>query len=341
MRIFNIPIEPLEERYSTQWIKWFAGEFDKQEIDYTTILPTFRLTSKIETGSFLDVYGTNHFKTLQMAALIEILYRERCYKTRDWIFFHDLWYPGIESLAYIRNGADKHFKIAGCLHAGTWDVHDFLYQKGMMDWGGYFEEAVLTLTDIIFVATEYHKNLICDKHGQRWHRKIHVTGFPIYPETFVQEGEKDERLVVFPHRLDAEKDWQAFLSLAIAMEDEKYKFVMTKRACNTKEEYYKLLSKATFALSFAWQETWGIAMQEALFSGCIPLMPNRLSYMEMYPQELLYKDPIKLERRLRQYLWNTPSLATAKFEAEKARKHLRQLGKNAIPKMIQLMKEHT
>ena len=59
--------------------------------------------------------------------------------------------------------------------------------------------------------------------------------------------------------------------------------------CNTKREYYELLGRARVAISSALQETWGIAMLEALFSGCVPLVPDRLSYHEMYPIHFRYR----------------------------------------------------
>ena len=50
----------------------------------------------------------------------------------------------------------------------------------------------------------------------------------------------------------------------------------------TKEQYHNLLGTAKFALSFAEQETLGISMYEAACAGAVPIVPNRLSYIEMY-----------------------------------------------------------
>ena len=40
----------------------------------------------------------------------------------------------------------------------------------------------------------------------------------------------------------------------------------------------------------ALQETWGIAMIESVLSGCIPIVPDRLSYSELYPALFKYPD---------------------------------------------------
>ena len=61
MKIINVPIEPLEQRYSADWIRWFDREFTEAGIEFTTVIPE-PLTDKIVRGSFLDVAGTNYFK---------------------------------------------------------------------------------------------------------------------------------------------------------------------------------------------------------------------------------------------------------------------------------------
>lgn len=43
-----------------------------------------------------------------------------------------------------------------------------------------------------------------------------------------------------------------------------------------------MLQRARFAISFADQETLGISMYEAACAGACPIVPNRLSYTEMY-----------------------------------------------------------
>jgi glycosyltransferase involved in cell wall biosynthesis len=70
-----------------------------------------------------------------------------------------------------------------------------------------------------------------------------------------------------------------------------------------RDDYVALLAEATVALSTARQEFFGIAMVEAAASGALPLMPARLSYPEVFPQELhgdvLYEDVDALQAMLR------------------------------------------
>jgi glycosyltransferase involved in cell wall biosynthesis len=69
-----------------------------------------------------------------------------------------------------------------------------------------------------------------------------------------------------------------------------------------REAYRKLLLRGDVAVSTARQENFGIAVVEAMRSGCLPLLPNRLSYPELLPPEArdfcLYDEPAELVERL-------------------------------------------
>lgn len=286
MILLNVPIEPIEMRYSVQWAKWFAQAFDAAEIVRVDI-PGVETSGKINAGSFLDVVETNVFKAAQLTQILVAIQRwAENWKenTRLVIFFHDLWFPGLEAVAYVREGLGiprDRLKICGCLHAGSYDEHDFLHKTGMTLWAKHIENGWFqSVVDEIFVATEFHKQLVALKREVP-PNKIHVTGFPICP-SFVDTSIEKENIILFPHRLDAEKRPDLFDAIA-KTKVSGWQFIKTKEAAQDKAEYYNLLNRAKIAMSFAEQETWGIAMQEAVLCGCVPLVPNRLSYTEMYP----------------------------------------------------------
>jgi len=56
----------------------------------------------------------------------------------------------------------------------------------------------------------------------------------------------------------------------------------------TKDEYHKLLSEAKIVFSANLQETLGISCYEGALLGAIPMVPNRLSYCEMYMYHFKY-----------------------------------------------------
>ena len=100
--LINVPIESLSERYSLQWNSWFPMEFVKHNFDFVTVEGK-RLQHNISVGSFLDVVDTNYYKAIQLAELCSMIHRNEI-KDGDIIFFHDLWFPGIEMLQYISQG---------------------------------------------------------------------------------------------------------------------------------------------------------------------------------------------------------------------------------------------
>jgi len=284
MKILNIPIEPLEERYSVQWDRWSKEEFAAANLDFTTIYGGESLSGKINRGSFLDVIETNSYKTEQLQYIINFLSN---YDDKEplVLFFHDLWFPGLANIAYIRDGLMlKNLYITGCLHAGSYDAYDFLNKQQMTPWAHSLENSMFEIVDQIYVATNYHKELICSKRTVD-KDKIHVTGFPLYPD-FVPITLTKQNIIVFPHRLDSEKQPELFTTMC--REVGRWNWLKSKEYASNKEEYYELLNLSKIAVSFALQETWGIAMQEAVLCGCIPLCPNRLSYPELYEEEFLF-----------------------------------------------------
>ncbi|MBT8373885.1 MAG: DUF3524 domain-containing protein [Deltaproteobacteria bacterium] len=61
----------------------------------------------------------------------------------------------------------------------------------------------------------------------------------------------------------------------------------------SRQEYEKWLKRGAIVISTAMQENFGMSVIEAIIMGCIPLLPNRLSYPEILPKEFqeyfLYK----------------------------------------------------
>lgn len=290
-----LPIEPFEERYSSQWIHYFKRFVETRNIPHIFVSAN-PVTDKIEQGEFLDIYGTNLYKMRQLQIVIEGL-RSGTIPHNANILLLDGWFPGIETLFYIRDALSLGIKIYGCLHAGTWDDWDFLTQKGMASWAKRMEKSWISHCTKSFVATDFHKELINDTRSKKKEAdKVVVTGFPFYWEDDPiwyhknVSWESKENICVFPHRLAVEKNvpaWKEFVDM-VKRKVPHWQFLCTKLECKTKEEYYQLLAKSKIAVSTAYQETWGIAMQEAVYSGCIPLVPDRLSYREMYPADFRY-----------------------------------------------------
>lgn len=338
MKILNIPIEPLEERYSIQWDTWFKDAFEQTKFETITIYGD-NATGKIVSGSFLDVVNTNEYKTSQLLKILEYL---KGYDGKEplVLFFHDLWFPGLVNIAYVADGMGfDNLYITGCLHAGSYDEYDFLNKKGMTPWAQYFEKMIFKVVDFVFVATEFHRKLILKKIGTADPRQVIVTGFPfkVFPEP--EQIVPKENIVVFPHRLDSEKQPDMFDRVAKAARRTGWKFIKSKEVCKTKAEYYQLLAKSKIAISCALQETWGIAMQEAVMYGCLPLVPNRLSYVEMYNEDFIYYDEKNLVQILNTAMdfFDMAQTKVINFKVIVLKNTIRMNGNSAIFNMITML----
>jgi glycosyltransferase involved in cell wall biosynthesis len=58
----------------------------------------------------------------------------------------------------------------------------------------------------------------------------------------------------------------------------------------SKHEYAKWLKQGDIVVSTADHEFFGMAVIEAVRAGCRPLLPDWLSYPELFPKEFLYTD---------------------------------------------------
>ncbi len=276
-----LPLECLPERYSADWYYWFLDAIIESGVP--AIIIGERRNRVIKEGEFLDVYQTHQFKFQQLCKTIEVL---KSLKSHTTVLFMDMWFPGIESLAYIRDCAKKDIKFVGMLHAGTWDPWDFISLNGCAQWGRDIEAGWLKIADKVIVATHFHRQLLEKTFGNL--TRISVKPFPVRDLDRLDWGKK-KNVVAFPHRLAPEKCPEEFEALKGIYfqrypEDQgKVDFIRSMDVCSNKTEYYELLAQAKVSVSTARQETFGIAMIESERAGCIPVCPDRLSYPETLP----------------------------------------------------------
>ena len=70
----------------------------------------------------------------------------------------------------------------------------------------------------------------------------------------------------------------------------------------SRKEYINWLAQGSIVVSTAGQENYGMSVIEAMIMGCLPLLPDRLSYPEILPEDyhasFLYKNAYDLEEKL-------------------------------------------
>ena len=295
--LYIISLEPLETRYTAQWQRWFKEEFPESiEIAGDTL-------SELQNNkNFLNPFHTNIWKSEQIIK-ISNLFRENKINSGDKFLFLDAWHYGVIALRYMASLSDIDIKIYGLWHAGSYDDYDLLGLKGLFSCFGSFEKSLFGCLDKSFVATQFHENLIFSKFKEDIYDisitgspykfgEIVVTGFPYRFEELDKYGgiRKKENIVIFPHRLSEEKQPEILKDLEKDLEAHNIKCIFCQETKLSKDEYHKLLAKSKICFSASLQETWGLGTFEALYLDCIPVIPRRLSYTEMYNNCYLYPD---------------------------------------------------
>lgn len=286
MKVWHLPLEKYETRYTADWEGDFEREFTRLRVNFETVRG--QCLGRCETGKDpLDGCGTTYWKATQFSRMAGLITTGQV-KDGDVVFLADIWNPDVLHLFYLRDMLGLKFKVAGVLHAGTYDRADFTYRLGMAEWGRDFEKSLLKGADYVFVATDFHKSLLRLTHDCG---NVVVTGIPFYANRLKSKyGNvgKDKSLVVFPHRLAPEKHPEKFDQLAALLGPD-FKCVKTMEVCKTRDDYFRLLAKAGYMVSFADQETFGFSTVEALALGCVVYAPDDLSYVETVPVGQRYR----------------------------------------------------
>ena len=153
----------------------------------------------------------------------------------------------------------------------------------------------------------------------------------------------DSLRIVWPHRWEHDKNPDDFFSALSQLAQERLDFevvvagqsfrdvpdaILTAAQAlgsrlvhlgqpESRDAYASLLATSDVAVSTAVNEFFGIAMVEASYAGCLPLVPDRLAYPDIYPPQFRYRDVDDLARRLRECVVCRPKPNQARILAEK------------------------
>jgi glycosyltransferase involved in cell wall biosynthesis len=149
--------------------------------------------------------------------------------------------------------------------------------------------------------------------------------------------------IVWPHRWEHDKAPEEFFSVVSRLADEGLDFevaVAGQAFVETAAEfesaaaqlgdrlvhlgqpdgrdaYASLLASADVAVSTAMNEFFGLAMIEAAYAGCLPLVPDTLAYPELYPAQMRYGGAEELASRLRDAIAHRPAKGQGRALAER------------------------
>ena len=313
--VFLVDLEAVESRYTGQWKTHVPKLLEEAGHNVRVIEGPSDIPSATTPGAFLNFGGTNIYKSRQVEEFSR-LFTDGSVHDGDHFIFTDAWHPGIINLKYMSELLGIKVTIHALWHAGSYDPQDFLGRLiGDANWVRHTECAFFEAIDHNYFATDFHINMFCENllgldiekemDGQmaiwRYKKKIVRTGWPMeyMPKLFEEYSSLPKRnLILFPHRLAPEKQVDIFNDLAEAMPQ--YEFVVCQNEQLTKDQYHTLLGQAKLVFSANLQETLGISMYEGALCNTTPLVPDRLSYSEMYSS--IFKYPTEYTESWDSYL---------------------------------------
>jgi hypothetical protein len=314
LTVFLVDLEAVSTRYTGQWKTHLPLLLEKAGHKVHVISGPTDIPNATTPGAFLNFGGTNIYKAAQVEAMGR-LFTQGEVKPGDHFIFTDAWHPGIINLRYMSELLNIPVTTHGLWHAGSYDPEDFLGRLiGDKPWVRHAEKSFFFAFDHNYFATDFHIKMFAQNlfgtqdNGTNPH--VTRTGWPMeYMNDTLSpyKGMKKRDLILFPHRIAPEKQVDIFRDLATRLPQ--YEFIVCQDQELTKHEYHTLLGEAKIVFSANLQETLGISCYEGTVVDAIPLVPNRLSYKEMYYPEFRYDSVMtenyKMYERNRAYLAKT------------------------------------
>ena len=294
--IYIVPIEPIDTRYTRQWYDHIPKLLDARGAD-VTIIEGDDVPAAPTPGAFLDFGATNIYKSSQLMIIAQ-MFREGKIQDGDKFLYTDAWNPTVIQLRYMAELLGKKIEIHGMWHAGSYDPQDFLGRLiGDTPWVRNAEYSMFHCYDYNWFATRFHVNMFAcnlldiealfeeDEAEALMYAYpgVRITGWPMeYMKDVMAPFQRTPKKnkIIFPHRIAPEKQVDIFRDLAATMPE--YEWVVAQDQQLTKDEYHQHLAESRVVFSANLQETLGISMYEGALLGAYPLVPDRLSYTEMW-----------------------------------------------------------
>ena len=296
--VFLIDLEAVSTRYTGEWKTHVPALLKKAGHNVQIISGPTDIPSATTPGAFLNFGGTNIYKARQ----VEIMGRLFCdgaVRPGDHFVFTDAWHPGVINLKYMSELLGIPVITHGLWHAGSYDPQDFLGRLvGDQPWVRNAEKSFYHAFDHNYFATDFHIDMFClnllrtsSGFYKDWINsgKIVRTGWPMeYMDDILTpyKNMSKRELILFPHRIAPEKQVEIFRDLATQLPQ--YEFVVCQDQQLSKDEYHTLLGQSKIVFSANLQETLGISCYEGTLVDAIPMVPDRLSYREMYHEGFKY-----------------------------------------------------
>jgi len=308
--IIIFPIEPHDGRYSKQWFENIPALIEQSVLGGHNVfqISGVQKDTALTAGAFLNFSDTNYWKSSQMCAFLD-LFNQGTITPTDRFLFTDFWNPVIAQVAYMRDLLGMQWQLHSIVHAGAYDPTDILGMQMRKPWPWHQERSWFYANDCNYFATEFHRQMFLKNLNipvQDHHRAIR-SGQPhefIVEPLLALHNQPKQNTVVWPHRLNADKQPEIARDLCGNIQAQ---MLITQDHNLSKQQYYQTLAQSKVVFSCSLHENLGISQMEGCLAGCLPCVPDRASYTEMYLPQFRY--PAEWTQDWSAYQKHRPQLA--------------------------------
>ena len=233
------------------------------------------------------------------------------------VYFHE------NQLTYPQPPGDKGAFQLGIINITTAMVADLVVFNSRMHKAAFLN----AVPEFLKRGRDFRPKGVADKIREK--SEVLYPGIQLtsYPDADA-EKQTDPPLIIWNHRWGYDKNYDTFFNVLEELNDRGLDFYLALMGENfglipeafkqakkrfedkilqfgyvpSREEYEKWLKRGAIVISTAMQENFGMSVIEAMIMGCIPLLPDRLSYPEILPEEFhehfLYKNRHDLIEKL-------------------------------------------
>ena len=297
-KLYIVDIEPLDNRYTKQW-QWYFPEVALAALhdiyNVENISGTAEGYDAPQAGAFFNFAGTCEYKASQ-AVKIARMFGDGTVKSGDYFLFTDAWNQTIHFVKYMSELTGIKVYMGGIWHAGWYDPTDILGATiENRAWAQSMEVSMYHALDQNFFGSSHNVNLFLEtlqlEDIEKHQPRCYSPG--VYPLDWIADlrnHQPKKDIVVFPHRLNYDKAPWIFDELRVEVQrtHPHIEFIKTQEQNFTKQQYHEFLKTCKVIFSANRHENLGIGTFEAMSSGCLPIVPDKLSYHEIYDAPFKY-----------------------------------------------------
>lgn len=273
---------PLYDRYTYFWWKYLVQDLD------------FRVMGERWGGVVDRSKPYNWFANLEesiayeYAQIYELFHMDVYEEDFERLLICDLDFPGLAAGAIpaLKLKFPK-LRVFGILHAGPWcnqDIFRDIHAKDIYDFYS------IHTCDLVFVASNYHKDLIETFYGQRFQHLKVLGGMPFDAQEVSEYRQEKTKGVIVLGRKE-----QTLLRDTNGIEADYHTDLIPR------EDYLRKLAQYRVAIFPKVEETFGYSVMEAMALQTVPLVPASYAYGEFVPEQFQYGDAFELATKVKQY----------------------------------------